>query len=134
MTYLLDTSLSVAVLRNVESVFARLDQEAPDDCAVSTVTRYELVTGAHKCRRPQREESKVERFIGMVHEVVLTREDAIQAASIRVSLERKGLKIGPYDLLLAGQALARAMILVTSNTSEFTRVKGLKVEDWDERP
>ena len=57
-------------------------------------------------------------------------EDAGSAAVVRARLERKGTPIGPYDVLLAGQALARDLTLVTNNTREFRRVKGLKLEDW----
>lgn len=56
--------------------------------------------------------------------------DAQAAGAIRVSLQRQGLPIGSYDILIAGTALARGMTLVTSNTSEFSRVSGLVLEDW----
>jgi tRNA(fMet)-specific endonuclease VapC len=58
------------------------------------------------------------------------REDARQASEIRAHLASKGTPIGPYDVLIAGQAKARKLTLVTHNTTEFTRVPGLKVEDW----
>ena len=52
------------------------------------------------------------------------------AGAIRRDLEARGLPIGPYDLLIAGQARARDLVLVTANTREFERVDGLKLEDW----
>jgi tRNA(fMet)-specific endonuclease VapC len=58
-------------------------------------------------------------------------EDARRAGEVRAFLAAKGTPIGPYDVLIAGQALARDMILVTRNTDEFRRVKGLRVEDWE---
>lgn len=57
-------------------------------------------------------------------------EDARQAGQVRAHLASKGTPIGPYDVLIAGQAKARELTLVTHNTSEFKRVPGLKVEDW----
>ena len=57
-------------------------------------------------------------------------EDAQAAGEIRAALERQGRRIGEYDTLIAGQAFARNLVLVTANTSEFQRVKGLVVEDW----
>jgi hypothetical protein len=57
-------------------------------------------------------------------------EDARPAGEIRAHLPSKGMPIGPYDVLIAGQAKARKLTLVTHNTTEFTRVPGLKVEDW----
>ena len=57
-------------------------------------------------------------------------QDAQAAGEIRAELERRGERIGEYDTLIAGQAFARNLILVTANTREFERVKGLVVEDW----
>lgn len=56
--------------------------------------------------------------------------EAHEAARIRVELERHGSAIGPIDLLIAGTALSRGAILVTNNTREFSRVKGLRLADW----
>ncbi|WP_234967790.1 PIN domain-containing protein [Pontibaca methylaminivorans] len=58
------------------------------------------------------------------------REDARVAGEIRADLARQDTPIGRYDVLIAGQAKARGLILVTNNTGEFERVDGLKVEDW----
>ena len=60
-------------------------------------------------------------------------EDARQAGEIRAHLASKGTPIGPYDVLIAGQAKARNLTLVTHNTTEFQRVEGLRVEDWSGR-
>jgi tRNA(fMet)-specific endonuclease VapC len=61
-------------------------------------------------------------------------EDARHAGEIRAQLASKGTPIGPFDVLIAGQARARELTLVTHNTSEFRRVPGLKVEDWKGSP
>ncbi len=60
----------------------------------------------------------------------LDREDARAAGEIRAALARQGTPIGPYDVLIAGQAKARALTLVTGNLAEFQRVEGLRIEDW----
>jgi tRNA(fMet)-specific endonuclease VapC len=60
------------------------------------------------------------------------KEDARQAGQVRALLAAQGTPIGPYDVLIAGQAVARDMILVTRNTQEFERVRGLRFEDWQE--
>ena len=62
--------------------------------------------------------------------VEFDREDARQAGEIRAALAATGTPIGPYDVLIAGQARARDLILITRNVSEFSRVSGLRVEDW----
>jgi predicted nucleic acid-binding protein/virulence-associated protein VagC len=59
------------------------------------------------------------------------RDDAREAGEVRAFLARRGTPIGPYDVLIAGQAKARGMVLVTHNTGEFSRVPGLRIEDWE---
>ena len=56
--------------------------------------------------------------------------DARMAGAIRRQLESIGRPIGPYDLLIAGQARTRDLILITANSNEFMRVEGLEWEDW----
>jgi tRNA(fMet)-specific endonuclease VapC len=58
------------------------------------------------------------------------KEDARKAGEVRALLAVQGRPIGPYDVLIAGQAIARNMILITHNMSEFGRVPGLRAEDW----
>ena len=57
-------------------------------------------------------------------------EDARATATLRAALQKKGRPIGAYDALIAGCALARGLVLVTSNEREFGRVGGLRVENW----
>ena len=130
MQYLLDTDACIDLLRGVGEVVRRASAVAPDDCAVSTVTAYELMTGARKCRAPDAECGKVDAFLRTVHELPFDRRAADRAAQIRADLEKRGAAIGPYDVMLAGQALAAGLILVTSNAGEFGRVHGLRTTDW----
>jgi tRNA(fMet)-specific endonuclease VapC len=108
----------------------RLSEVAPTDCAVSMVTVYELFCGLAQAQDPPKERQKVERFVSAILQMPLDRGGAEAAANIRAELERKGLPIGPYDLLIAGQARANGLTLVTNNVGEFQRVSGLKIESW----
>ena len=130
MTRLLDTDACIGVLRQKPGMVQRLSQLPPADVAVSMVTVYELFCGVENAQDPAKERQKVERFISVIAELPLDRASAQTAARIRVELERQGTPIGPYDLLIAGQALANGFTLVTNNTSEFQRVTGLKLESW----
>ncbi len=130
MTYLLDTDICIGVLRQRTDMVRRLSQLAPANCAISMVTVYELFCGLAKAQDPTNERQKVERFVSMMIELPLDRAAAEKAAQIRADLERQGQLIGPYDLLIAGQALAGNLILVTNNRQEFQRVSGLKLESW----
>ena len=108
----------------------RLSQLAPNDCGVSQVTVYELLCGVQKAHDPARERQKVERFLSVIVELPFDRAAAETAAHIRADLEQLGTVIGPYDLLIAGHALANNFTLVTNNLGEFQRVNGLKLETW----
>jgi len=130
MRYLLDTNVCVDVFRGRADVMDRLRKSSPEDIAVSTITSYELYTGVEKCRQPDREREKVRLLLGTIHELPFLGPTALTAARVRASLEAQGCSIGPYDVLLAGHALSAGLILVTANTSEFSRVQGLRLENW----
>ncbi|MBE7504345.1 MAG: type II toxin-antitoxin system VapC family toxin [Verrucomicrobiales bacterium] len=130
MTHLLDTDICIGVLRQRPGMVQRLSQLAPSECAISMVTVFELLCGAEKARDPVRERQKVERFVSAIVELPLDRAAAGTAARIRADLERQGQPIGPYDLLIAGQAVANGLTLVTNNCREFGRVSGLKLQSW----
>jgi tRNA(fMet)-specific endonuclease VapC len=83
-----------------------------------------------KAQHPDRELARVERFVAAIIELPFDRAAAEVAARIRIDLEGRGMPIGPYDLLIAGQALANNLTLVTGNVQEFQRVAGLKIESW----
>lgn len=129
MRYLLDANAIIALLNDTTSPIARrVRRHAPRDFGVSAVVIHELYYGAFKS---QRVEQNVARVDGLQFSVVeFDEEDARQAGQIRAHLASKGTPIGPYDVLIAGQARARELTLVTHNTSEFQRVPGLTVEDW----
>lgn len=128
--YLLDTNTCIAAMRNHPKVVLRMNAVPPSECAISTITSYELYTGIEKCSSPARELAKVNLLLCTVAQLVFDAAAAREAARIRALLESQGQPIGPYDLLLAGQAVAASLILVTANTREFSRVPGLTVEDW----
>jgi len=94
------------------------------------ITVYELFCGVEKARDPAKERQKVEQLISAVIQLPLDRAASENAARLRADLEKGGQPIGPYDLLIAGQALASGLTLVTGNIQEFQRVTGLKLESW----
>lgn len=129
MRYLLDANAVIALLNDTASPIARrVRRNAPRDFGVSAVVIYELYYGAFKSQRVEQNVARVDALQFSVLE--FDEEDARQAGQIRAHLAAKGTPIGPYDVLIAGQARARELTLITHNTSEFQRVPGLKVEDW----
>jgi tRNA(fMet)-specific endonuclease VapC len=129
-SYLLDTNTCIALMRGHPKTVQRMAAVPPGECAISTITAYELFTGVEKCSQPAQERDKVDLLLQTVHEIAFESAASKESARIRALLESQGQPIGPYDLLLAGQALAAAMTLVTANTREFGRVPGLNLADW----
>ena len=130
MAWLLDTNAVIALLKTVDSpIGRRVRRCAPDEVFVSAIVLHELFYGAFRSARTERNVALVEglRFGALE----FSREDARAAGEIRAGLAALGTPIGPYDVLIAGQARARGLVLVTHNTAEFARVPGLVVEDWE---
>jgi tRNA(fMet)-specific endonuclease VapC len=100
---------------------------------LSQIVLFELEYGNEKSMYPERGRRRLQIFLGEGIEALnFEAKDARVAAQIRTQLEARKLPIGPYDTLIAGQALARGYTLVTSNQREFARVDGLLWEDWSQ--
>ena len=130
MRFLLDTNAVIALLNDPDSSLAkRAKQHSPADIGMSAIVSHELFYPAFKSRRAERNVALVD---SLQFEVVdFDKEDSRQAGEIRAALGALGLPIGPYDVLIAGQAMARNLVLVSRNMREFGRVPGLRVEDWE---
>ena len=90
---------------------------------------HELYFGAF---RGQRAAGNLARVEALPFEILdFDREDARRAGELRAVLATAGTPIAPYDVLIAGQAIARGMTLITRNTREFKRVGAIAVEDWE---
>jgi tRNA(fMet)-specific endonuclease VapC len=133
VTLSVDTSVLVEVLRNrnhaVRSAFASAIAGS-EPVVTSLIVFHELMFSAVRHRDPAAERVKVRRVLSQLGIEALDARDVTVAAEIREALSRRGAPIGPYDLLIAGQALARGWTIVTNNTREFNRIDGLKVVDW----
>jgi tRNA(fMet)-specific endonuclease VapC len=130
LRYMLDTNLCIRVLRDrPASMRERFNAEA-DGLCISAIVLTELLVGAEKSAKPADNRREVERFMNRLEVLPFDAEAAAHAAEIRASLERQGQGIGGYDVLIAGHARSRGLIVVTGNLREFKRVDGLRAEDW----
>jgi tRNA(fMet)-specific endonuclease VapC len=129
LRFLLDTNALIALLRGGENPVAhRIRQHSPSEIAMSAIAMHELYYGA--CRSG-RLEHNLDLVDGLQLEVIdFDRDDAREAGVVRAELAARGAPIGPFDVLMAGQARGRGLTLVTANVREFLRVDGLAVEDW----
>jgi len=129
MAYLLDANAVIAILNDSSSPVARrVRAEQPRDVAISVIVVYELCYAAFKSKRTEKNLALIE---SLQFEVLdFDQEDAKHAGEVRAILAARGTPMGPYDILIAGQAKARNRVLVTDNTSEFSRVTGLRTQNW----
>jgi tRNA(fMet)-specific endonuclease VapC len=130
----LDTNAVIVSIGNPASrVRARFDQTVRSGVpiTVSSIVLFELWYGIAKSeRREHNIETLVGFLAGPIQVLPFDADDAREAGEIRAALAKAGTPIGPYGTLIAVQARRRGATLVTTNTGEFTRVPGLKIEDW----
>jgi tRNA(fMet)-specific endonuclease VapC len=134
MNYLLDTNACIALMapasNAVQERFTRAFHEEAS-FFTSSIVAFELWYGVSKSARQAENTRRCETFFAGPVGIVPFEEGAARiAGEIRAKLEAGKNPIGAYDLLLAGQAMHHNMTLITANTKEFSRVKGLKWEDW----
>ncbi|MDP2811246.1 MAG: type II toxin-antitoxin system VapC family toxin [Rhodocyclaceae bacterium] len=129
MKYLLDANAVIALLNGHPTMNNRIRVMHPSDIGLPAIVAHELYYGAFKSMHQERNVGLVDALQFAV--LTFDQEDARQAGAIRAELAKQGQPIGPYDVLIAGQAKARGLTLVTHNMAEFNRVSGLVVEDWE---
>ncbi len=134
MSYLLDTNAVIALLKNQPVTFRRrLRRAVSKDAAVavSSIVLFELWYGVARSGRRRENAERLRVFLsGGIDVSPFTQEDALTAGDLRATLDAGGTPIGPYDLLIAAQALRSGATLVTANVSEFARVPGLLWQNW----
>ena len=102
----------------------------PNEIGVPTIVLFELEVGIAKSSSPRKRISQLKEFTDPLNIIPFGMAEAKAAAQIRAKLEKKGIPIGPYDVLVAACAKANNLILVTHNLKEFKRIEGLRLEDW----
>lgn len=133
MAWLLDTNVWIHYLKDDSPpIRARIASTDEDDLQVCSVVKAELLHGALRYRVPARRRTLIYETLEPYVSLPFDDIAAEYYGRIRFDLERQGQVIGPNDLLIAAICLAHDCTLVTSNTAEFSRVPGLKCEDWSQ--
>ncbi|PIR09547.1 MAG: VapC toxin family PIN domain ribonuclease [Gallionellaceae bacterium CG11_big_fil_rev_8_21_14_0_20_60_62] len=132
MLYLPDTNVWIHHLNPAPSIVkTKLSSHSPSQIVLCDVVKAELYYGAYKSARREANLSVLATLFTSFSSFPFDGEAARLAGEIRADLARKGKPIGPYDLQIAAIALANDCVLVTHNTGEFSRIAGLKLEDWE---
>lgn len=129
--YLLDTNICIHVMKNnFPALTERLLSIDPEKVAISSISLYELEYGAAKSNWGERTRENLYAFLSPFTILPFDAKDAACAGRLRALLAKQGSPIGPYDIQIAAQGYARGLTVVTHNIKEFSRIPGLKVEDW----
>jgi tRNA(fMet)-specific endonuclease VapC len=132
MPYLLDTNACVVFLRGRNLLLRQRVLAHPrTDLHLCSVVKAELIRGTLRSRRPTAGRAKLDAFVQQYLSWPFGDVAAEVFARIRFHLESRGTPIGPYDMQIASIALVHHLTVVTHNTSEFSRVPGLTIEDWE---
>lgn len=127
--YLLDTCICIALIKEKPNVVERVREAGIDECKVSDITLAELFFGAFKSEREEHFEDVIE-IMNLFEQYPI---NALRKyGEIRHYLEKQGKPIGDMDMFIAATALEEDLILVTGNTDHFSRILGLKIENWME--
>ena len=131
--YLLDTNACIKVLNGSSGpLIGRLRRRPPSELRVSSVTRAELLYGARRSARVAENLRLLADFVAPLVSLPFDDACAEEYGALRATLAAAGQPIGPNDVLIAATALAHDLTLVTHNLREFSRIAGLKVEDWED--
>jgi tRNA(fMet)-specific endonuclease VapC len=129
--YLIDTNTCIFLKnRKPVHVLEKLREVLKQDVFLSSVAVAEMQFGVYNSQSIEKNRISLTEFLAPFQIIDFDDRDAECFGRIRADLKRRGELIGPYDMLIAAQAVARKLILVTNNTKEFTRVPEVVLEDW----
>lgn len=132
MRYLLDTNACIRAINGRSAqIRSRLLTVPLEDLGVSIISKAEMFYGSSKSQTPERSLEKQLAFLETIQTISFDESAALIYGNIRAELERRGLVIGANDLLIAATAVSFELTLVTHNLREFSRIKGLKLQDWE---
>ena len=135
--YLLDTNILIEFMCGTPSVVEKIVQAGFDRCCISVISLHELYYGAYNAKRKgekhfQEEMNRIEKLLTKLAVLSLETNGDIYG-DIKYTLERKGLMIDEFDIIIASHAISEGLTVVTDNLKHFSRIDGLNVENWMER-
>jgi tRNA(fMet)-specific endonuclease VapC len=129
--FILDTDISSYIMkRSHDAVLNRLQQVPIGDVFISVITKSELLYGVELSPHRSQDQAALDAYLRHVQVLEYPDEAAFHHAQIRAALKVSGSMIGANDLFIAAHARSLGLVLVTNNTSEFSRVQGLQIENW----
>lgn len=131
MIYLIDTNICIYIMnQRPPDVIHKFKQMDVGMVGLSAITVSELSFGVAKSSHPQKNMTRLNEFLAPFEVLPYDDKAALVYGKVRSGLERRGMVIGPLDMLIAAHAMSRDLILVTNNEKEFHRIETLKTENW----
>ena len=131
ITYLLDTNICIYIIKKKPTiVFEKFQSIIPGNIGISSITLAELQYGVSKSAFPDKNQNALQQFLIPLEIIDFDHSAAIYYGKLRSQLEKNGAPIGPLDMLIGAHAQSLKAVLITNNLKEFTRIEGLKVENW----
>lgn len=130
LKYMLDTYIVIYTIKNRPEQVRKAFKLHEGQMCISAVTLGELIYGAEKSAQTERNLADIEGLIARLDVTAFDAHASEHFGQLRAELYRIGQPIGPYDMMIAGHARALGLILVTNNVKEFSRVPGLRIENW----
>ena len=130
LKYMLDTNIVIYTMKHKPASVREAFKKHDGRMCISGISYMELVYGAERSSNPERNLTSLEGFVARMDVLPLDDSAAVYAGQVRAELAKQGMPIGPYDQLIAGHARSIGLVLVTNNEKEFSRVSGLRLENW----
>jgi tRNA(fMet)-specific endonuclease VapC len=130
LEYMLDTDICIYVMKNHPAELRRRFNRFAEQLCISSITLAELYYGAEKSARVPENIAAIDEFTARLDVLAFSPKASRHYGQIRTELERAGTPVGAHDMLIGAHARAEGLIIVTNNLREFTRMPGVRAENW----
>jgi len=130
LQYMLDTDICIYVIKNHPAALRERFNRLADQLCISSITPGELHFGAEKSLRRLENLDAINNFTACLEVLPFGPKAAAHYGQIRADLQRAGTPCGPHEMQIAGHARSEGLVVVTNNMREFSRMPGLRVENW----
>jgi tRNA(fMet)-specific endonuclease VapC len=130
LTHMLDTDICIYVMRKRSLDLLEKFNSLAEQLCISSITLGELHYGAEKSARRAANLTGLEHFVARLDVLAFDAKAAMHYGQLRAELQRSGTPCGPHDMQIGGHARSEGLIVVTNNTREFSRMPGVRTENW----
>ena len=127
--YLIDTNIAIFYMKGKFNLESKFDKVSAENFFISEVTLAELKFGVEKSEKPEKNKKALENFLTGVQILPIFHSLDLYAKE-KARLQKAGIPIDDFDLLIGVTSVTHKLTMVTNNTNHFKRIHGIKLEDW----